>query len=711
MSPPASGEAPPLRRRYVLVLLALALAARLAWPISDPASHLSWSNGVYTDPPTMVHAARNAVLFGEWIRDYNRDLWIYPIMNALTWLAYRVGGVGRLPTLVLSALMGAATVGALAWGLRRTAGPRAALYGLLLGTVNYWLTMYARIPVAENLVAMLLSFACVAAAGRSNRAQLAAGALGVGATLFGKYHAIGFLPGLVLLPWLRERRASAVLPVLAGGTAAFALWAAVILLPHGADVVGHVERQSTGHGTLPFAASLWVGLSEFFNTLRRSWMFYRIPVCGVLGGLFAIWVAGNGQARRRRVADGTAIYAFWLLGQWTYFSLLLYKAPRYYVLLGPPLVAGAAVLLADLHGAKNWKLRPPRRWDEHVPLIVWLYALGFGTIDSVKLWIKAFLEYLYASPAKLTVGLANGAIEIVKRIDTFLANLVWAACLAIVLYLVVLWNPEILGRFGKRSLSGAWLARIGRGLLVIAVAFGVFQYAWWATHRSAFVEAAKSSLPWLVGEDAVLLGPMAPLLAQDTGHRVLPYFGPPDDPGLLERYGVTHVVLCGSGDADVFHARFPGLLEETTIVQIWPVNTLFASTLEVRRLPEVWEGRTIHHYRETPLEEASDLALAGDWKGVLARLDRYRADGGAEIPELLSMESVCWFNLQDYDKAEERLRAAIAARPRDRLNWQNLGSLHLRRGERAEALEAFLHALRLNPRDEHLRKMILELAR
>jgi hypothetical protein len=711
VTPPDSGARPAHLLRSVLLLLALALAARIAWPAADPASHLSWSNGVYTDPPTMVHAARNAVLFGEWIRDYNRDLWIYPLMNGLTWMAYGIGGVGRFPTLALSALLGVGTVGALAWGLRRTAGPRAALYGALLGTVNYWMTMYARIPLAENLVAMMLALACAAAAGRSPRAQLAAGALGVGATLFGKYHAVGFLPGLVLLPWLREGRFRATLPVLAGGTAAFLLWAAVILVPHGGDVVGHVERQSTGHGTLPFAASLQVGLSEFFNTLRRSWMFYRIPVCGALGGLFAIWTLGNGEARRRRVADGTAIYAFWMLGLWTYFSLLLYKAPRYYVLLGPPLVAGTAVLLAGLHGAKDWKLRPPRRWDEHVPLFVWLYAFCFGLIDSVKLWIKSFLEYLYVSPAKLTVGMATAAIEIVKRIDTFLANLVWAACLAIALYLFLLWNPEILGRIGKKAVSGARLARLGLAALFVAVGFGVFQYAWWAGHRSTFVEAAKASLPHLVGEDAVLLGPMAPLLTQDSGHRALPYFGPPNDPGLLERYGVTHVVLCGQGDADVLRARFPGLLEESSIVQIWPVNTLFASTLEIRRLPETWDGRTIHRYRESALEEASDLALQGDWKGVLERLDRYRAEGGPEIPELLSMESVCWFNLQDYDKAEERVRAAIAARPRDRLNWQNLGSLHLRRGERAEALEAFLQALRLNPRDEQLRKMILELAR
>ena len=44
----------------VLIALVVSLAIRVAWPLADPSSRLSWSNGVYTDPATMVHAARNA---------------------------------------------------------------------------------------------------------------------------------------------------------------------------------------------------------------------------------------------------------------------------------------------------------------------------------------------------------------------------------------------------------------------------------------------------------------------------------------------------------------------------------------------------------------------------------------------------------------------------------------------------------------------------
>jgi tetratricopeptide (TPR) repeat protein len=701
----------PLRRAAVPFFVLLALAMRLVWPMSDPAARFSWSNGIYTDPTTMVHAARNAALFGHWTMDYNRDLWIYPLMNGLTYLAYLVAGPGRLPTHVLSALFGAATVAALAWGLARTVGPRAALIGAGLAAVNYWLTMFSRIPVAENLVAMMLAFACVAAVGRSNRAQVTAGAVAVAATLFGKYHAIGFLPGLVLLPWLRERRLRAVLPVLAGGTAVFLIWLVAIFIPHAADVIGHVQRQSTGHGPLPFFVSVREGLGEFYNTLRRSWMFYRLPVCGAVGSFFVLWTVGNAAARRKRVLDGSAIYAFWFLGIWVYFSLLTYKAPRYYVLFGPPLVAGTAVILDDLLRARDFRLRAPSRWDEHVPLFVWLYSFAFGGIDTVKQYASMLLEYLSAPPARISDRTFDAAVRLFAHFDTFYQNLAWAAVFAIAAYVALLWNPEILARLGVRALPGRRLRAAAVGAVAFSAGFGLAQYGWWAAHRTTFLEDVKESFPEMIGDDAVVLGPMAPLLAQDTRLRVLPYYGPPGHPEIPQEYGITHVVVCGPGDADVMEERFPGLLDRTHVVQVWPVQTLFSSTLELRRLPREMDGVPIHDYEPTAWERGADEAAAQHWEAALRWFARHRERGGKEIPELLSLESVCWFKLEDYDRAEELLREAIRLRPMDPLNYQNLGVLHLRRGERAEALRALIEALKLNPRNVELEKMIQELMR
>jgi tetratricopeptide (TPR) repeat protein len=700
--------------RRIAVVLAAGFALRIAWPLADPEPRFSWSNGVYTDPPTMVHAARSAVLLGSWTADGSRDLWIYPLMNGLTWLFYLPFGPGRLPTVVLAALLGTATVGALAWGLWRAAGPRVAELGAILGALNPWLVFYSRVPVAENVVALLLALSCVAALGRARRSWIAAGALGVAATLFGKYHAVGFLPGLVLFAVLRGRSLRAALPVFVGGTAVFAAWLVAIFLPHSREILGHVERQSTGlHGTLPFLVSPQDGLREILNTLRRSWMFYRMPVEGTLAAFFAIWVAGNGAARRRAVADGSALWAFWFLSVWAYYSLLPYKAPRYFVILAPAIVALAAAALGRLSTTDGIRLRAPAAFDEHLPIAVFLFTFFFGAIDSFKHYATIALEWLTLPPARISQETFQRVTGLFRNLDSFDQTIAWAAGLGIVAYVVVLWNPEILAILRRpRAVLSAGAARgAARALLLLAVASGLWQWGWWAAHRTTFLEEAKSSLPRLVGEDAVLLGPMAPFLAQDSRLRAIPYWGPSGQEDLLAARGVTHVVVCGTGDADELEKRFPGLLAATAVVQVWPVRTLFASTLEVRRTPRELDGRRIHAYEPTLFELGAEDALADRWEAALERFSAWRAEGSAETPELLSLESVCWFRLGDHDRARTLLERVVAERPHDPLHWQSLGVLALEEGDRARALELLMKAWRLDPNNKELEETVRELVR
>ncbi len=704
----------PLRKAAIPAAIVLALLLRFAWPLSDPPPRFSWSNGIYTDSATMVHAARNAAHWGEWVVDYNRDLFIYPLMNFLTWLFYLPAGPGRLPGLLLSALAGTATIAGLAWGLRRTAGPSAAILGAWLGAAVHFLVMFSRIPIAENVVAALLTISAVLVLDRSTRSQVLAGGLAAGAVFFGKYHAIGFLPAIGLFVLLRERSFRRVLPFLGAATAVVAIWAATIWWPHRAEILGHVARQSTGlHGDLPFAISFLDGLGEFYNTLRRSWMLYRMPVVGVLGSFAALWIVGNRASRRRALESGSAIWAFWFVGMWVYFSLLPYKAPRYFVLAAPPLVALGATVLARMRSGEGLAPRVPARWDEHLPLVVALYSFFFGAIDGIKHYASMALEYLIIPPPRISDGAYEAIVGVFVHVDTFLQNIGWAGALTALAYVFVLWHREILGVFRVRSprISGASLRRASTVLVVVSLAWAGWQYGWWWVHRTTFLEDVKSSLPSMVGEDAVFLGPLAPLLTQDSNIRCLPYFGPVGEPGIPEKYGVTHLVVCGEGDAAQVNSRYPGLLDRTVIVQVWPVRTLFSSTLEIRRVPPDVGGVPIHDYEPTLFEVASEAAGAEDWQGSLDAFGRYRDAGGEEIPEVLSLESVCWYKIGVYDRAENLLREAIRLRPADPLNYQNLGVLALRQGDRAKALDNFLTSLRLDPKNKDLENMIRELAR
>lgn len=701
-------------RTGVFGLLVAAFVLRFIFPNADPAPRLSWSNDIFTDGAVMVHAARNKALFGEWIRDYNHDYFIFPCMNWLTSLSYSIFGVGRNATLVLSALLGTATCGFVAWGVGKALGRRATLIAALLGAVCYWTTMFSRVPVAENLVAALLAAACALLTSSSPRALAAAGAVAVFATLFGKYHAVGALPGLLAFVALRHRSWRSTGSFVSGGTVVAIFWLVAFFLPHRELIQQHVQHQSTGfHGPLPFAVSFFDGLGEFYNTYRRSWVFYRMPVEAVLGGLFVFWTLGNGTARRDRIRDGSAVWAFWFASIWIYYSLLPYKGPRYYILVTAPLIACAAAQIEKMLRSPSLPMRPPARVDEFVPLLVWLYTFSFGWIDSVKHYASMFLEWAILPPPRISETVYQSVVGVFQHVDTFLQNLAWAAVLTVLGMFLVLWHPEVLRRTGtSKEWSGAFIRRLAGAAIVVAVVFGLGQYVLWVTHRTYYLHEIKSSIAELVGKDAVLLGPLAPLLTQDTKLKSLPYFGPPGEKGLLAKYGVTHVVICGAGDVKELDARYAGLNDASKIVQGWPIRTFFASTLELKRIPGSVDGVPIHQYRPTFYEEAATAAELQDWQGALRALESLKAEhGGKEIPEALSLEAVCSFKLDDLPKARRLLEACIRTRPMDPLHYQNLGVLELREGQRSRALELWMTALRLDPKNEDLERRIRELAR
>ncbi len=711
---PDGTAAPRLPWTSRIALLALAgFALRFAWPFADIPSRTSWSNGIYTDPAVLVHAARNAALFGEWIRDYNRDLWIFPLINVLTWLAYLPAGPGRLPTVALSALAGAATIVAVAWALRRSLGPRAGLIGAALFAFAAFPVMFARVPIAENVTALLLVLSAGAALGRSWRAQAAAGALAAAAVLLGKMHAAGFVPGLLVFAALRDRSLRGLAAVAGGGVAVSLAWLVALFLPHREQIVQHVAQQSTGlHGSLPLLESLPRGLGEFYNAVRRSWFLYRMPVAGTVGGLFVMWSLLNGPARRARLADGTLLWALAFASQWIYFALLPYKAPRYYVLLAPFLAGAAAAGLELALRSPGFRLRAPSGFGEHAPIALWIYSFAFTAIDAIKHAASIALDWLTLPPARISPQTYDAAVGVFAKLDTFRQGLIGAGACGVVLYVLVLWCPEILRALRRAAeVPAAALRRGVVAAVAIEVGIGLAAWGWFAAHRTTSLEDLKSSFPHMIAPDAVILGPLAPTLTQDSRFVSLPYYGPPGTPDLLARYGVTHVFVGGKGDRDILEQRFPGLLDSTRVVQVWPLRTLFASTVELRRLPREWNGTRLAGYEPTAYERAAEAAAAGRWEEALAGFGKFRQEGGTETPELVSLEAVCWFKLERYDLAEELLDKAIAARPADPLNWRNLGVLHLRRGDRAAALDALMRSFRLDPENDDLRKMIEELRR
>jgi hypothetical protein len=573
----------------------------------------------------------------------------------------------------------------MAWAARRCGGGRASLLIATLVGGGYWLVMYSRVPVTENLVVALLALASAFALGKEAPSRFAAGTTAGVAVLFGKLHAIAFLPALALFLVLRERRASAIALPAAGAAVSLILWLLLIYLPFRAEIAQHVCESSALYGSAPFLSSFVETVAEPLKTIRFSWLFYRMPVLGTLGGFFALWTIGSRDARQRRLESGSALFAFWFIFTWIYLTLLPYKAPRYFLLAGVPLAACAGFQLRET-------LRSPRGAAETLTVGLWVYLTAYTAIDS-------FRHYLAMSANLFRVPHSSVFRFLERTLDSVaypLYQLWLVSSLALVLG-VVLWlvlrrtSPEAWG-VGRRVASLA---------LGLALVVNLGQYAWWASHRIYAIEEAKASFDAIVADDAVLLGGFAPVLVQDSRKVAVPQFGDPDQ-GTIERHGVTHVVLGQPGDRAPFEAAYPGLLERMALIRQWPFRTRHVRALRLHRLPPEIASSV---YEPSLFEAAVHAMDDGRYEEAIMRFHEFRRSAG-EIPDAFSLEAKCHYLIGDPVTAKECLGHAIELRPTNPEDYFNLGTLVRREGDVDAARRLWLRGLRFDPFDETMAQAV-----
>jgi len=668
-------------RRSVVVPAALVLAAafavRIVWPLSDPPARLSWSDGVYTDPAAVTHAARNAALFGEWVRDDSRDLVFYPLLNGITWAAYRILGVSRLTTQLLAALLGTLAVAGLAWAVGRGRGRGAGLLVGAAAAVSFWLAMFSRVPIAENLVAAILALACVAATARGRAGRFLAGFLAGLAGLFGKLHGLVFLPALLVFLALRDRRASSALPAVAGFAVVAAAWVIVIAVPFRAELADQVHRGEDLYGTIPLLRSPAKAVGEVVWTLRAPWLFHRMPVLGALGGLFVTGTLLASGPRRRRLEDGTALFALWFAAAWILFTILPYKAPRYFVLAAVPLVAAGACALEELARSPG-TLRPAGTPGTRV-VAVWLLVSGLVAVDVGIHGLFVLQQWLRPASAPIAVAVRNatGIVEALRPTATHLALGLVLGGLAGLLS----WRWPVRWRVPRD--------RAVRGLAVAVLLLQGVQLAGWAARRAHALEETKRSLEAITGPDAVIFGTFAPALVQDSRRVAVPLFGTPV-PGTVERFGVTHVVL-GSRDEGAAMARAePEAADRMVLVRQWSLRLLRGGSIQLQRIRDTG-------YVPTPFERGAEALAEGRPADALEDFAAQRASGAPPVPDVPASEARCWYLLGDDERARASLREAIALRPDDPSAWFNLGVLLGEAGDRDGARAAWKRCLALDP--------------
>ena len=688
------------------LLLLLAAVLRLAWPLTDPPDSLSWSGGIFTDPAYNYLPARLALAHGDGPTIELTARLIYPLLNAVVWGLGHVVPIGPVSVAGLAVLLGLVTLAISAGVARRVAGPTAALGVLGVGAVLHWLILFARILMAEHVVALLLAGAAWFALGRRPLAWALTAVLAVGAVLFGKYHAVGSAAGILLfVVWRNPQRrawgAVAGVSILLG-----LAWAAFLFLPHRAEILAWVTGYtSAGQAGPPILTSGIEAVLELFRTYRNGFLIHRAPVVSLLGGLFVIWTLGNGAARRRRLESGSAIFAFWFAGAFVYHAIFPYTPPRYFIPMVYPLI-GAAVCQA-LEATRGGTFPRMRRPDEWIPGASWFVFLGVG-ISYAAVHYDRFRRMVTPVEARPAIGENSGAAFLLDTFGPVAGNVLWGMLIGLFLF-AVLW--AIAGRIPEngRRLGPKVGTRMVLGALLICVVLNAGQWTWWATHRTERLARIRDSLAVMVGKDAVILGTYAPVLTEGTG--AVPVWYPLSTEegggGLLAQRGFTHVLVAEPGDItpEALDQDYPGVAERMRLVHSWRVRVSLVRRLHLYRLAEPLPG-TAPLQQPTRLELALQAANANELATCMQLIQAYRNEGGVETPEMLLYEAVGRSGAGDLVAAEALLVRAVAMDPQAPLLYRNLGMLASARGDHAAARRYWRECLRLEPENQEAAQLL-----
>ncbi len=526
-SMPASPPAALKRNTFLAVLAVLLLAGwgiRLLFLQSDPPETISWSQGPFTDGAVVVHNARNMALYGEWIRDYCEDIFLFPLSSISAYITFAIADVGRWQAAWPSTIYGVLSIAAVALALAHAVGRGTALLWSILAFFNYFLILFQRIPIAEPAMIFLvsLSFLFFAWNGKVRGAALLAGFFAAAAPLFGKAHAFYFPVVLLIASFLASRREEgprlSVRHVLIGMAAAFLLWVVVLYIPHGDYIRSHVLHESVQkhEGGAPGAMREFVQNLISMGTYTRT--FDRMPLVTLLGFLGLVGFFSKGRSVLREEPPPVLLLALWMVVGWFVLSAVRLPAPRYLSVLVYPLVYFACRPIVALAEGKKIVWRFPRSRHGMLLFVLFLFFAIYQPIASHGGTITEFLRN-----SSWGVGIHDFFIQKSRYSELVLFSAAQAVLLLALLLVV------IAARGTEKPIPIRGSGKRGRTIAGVLVLFIVVTHLWnwiyWTRNETTQMRDASRDLTDWIGPGAKLMGSYAPTLGLDNDLSVYPYFG------------------------------------------------------------------------------------------------------------------------------------------------------------------------------------------
>ncbi len=547
----------------ILIFVLVALALRAADLKADPPPDLSWSFGPYTDETYNTYSARNMLLYGTWKVDDFFPFVVYPLVNLLAFLVFKLLGMGFVQVKLLSLVASVLSVLVIHLLVKEDSGP---LPGLLAGlglAFSFPLVMYGRLGLVESVqILFLLLTGLFYVRGIRRPWQMAwCGLFAASTVLLVKISAGFVLPALFLAliwetvsartdPPRRRTLLRGILPWFVGAAVAFAVWLILVFLPHRGEYLQYVLRHSlespAGH-----PAGLVAYLHNALTIGAKSRLAPRVAWVGLLGVLVLPGLAISRRPSMRFMWS-------WFLLSFLMLGYMNYRPDRYELVLIPALIAGSAVALARL--LEKGTLLPS----------------SSGVVRTA----------LYALWLVIPVGqfvVHVGGLENTLR-NTPPGNLVAKTLLIAAVVGLVCFGVTRLLRRGITLSSPALRAVLALALLALSLRLDLAQYFTWFGNRTHDMVTYSTDLDRTLPEDAVLAGSWAPALLVSSRKRAVCVtdWANADDP--VSRFSVTHMVSPENGlDISLFTRHYPDLMMQAKVLRRYFPRSLPLTVYELPR--------------------------------------------------------------------------------------------------------------------------------
>lgn len=549
-----TGSSPDFPLRIAVAVVALALVSGFVLRTidlkADPPYNLSWSSAVYSDEAHDAYSARNWALYGRRQVDDYAPYVVYPWLNLFTGLVFRIAGIGFVQLKIVSLLAGLLLIVTM-YFLGRSVSRRAGAIAAAVTACSFYLVMYSRLGLAEMTQVLLVAatIAFLARADKSRAAAVLSGTCALFAVLFVKVSA-GFLLVAVLLTLVYELvRAgleharprtivSQALLWLLGASIPFAVWLAVIFLPHRQTYFAYVFEHSVGLQS-GHPADISRYLLNAFSVGSWSGLFDRLPVVATLG--FAALPGLAGRAGRTAVLSALILVAG--VGMLGY---VYYHPDRYELFTLIPMIAGFAFVVDRLI---EKEVRVGHPWP-HLP-----GALLYG------LW-------LWPLAAQVTFRLAhhrdgtNGAV-----VAALVAGLV-ASFGLLGLHRITHGGVPLRGRMLRFGLAAA--------LVLLVLGRDIRLYASWYGTRTHVMYVCSRDLDRTLPDSSVTGGFWAPALLSTSHKRALfisdQWGANLTDP--IARFGLTHIVVNGDEELRLLDSVTGGRALIAPVIRLYEINNL-----------------------------------------------------------------------------------------------------------------------------------------